>query len=89
MAATFSERLGRLSAEGRGRIEALLERLGLPTRPPELPAKEFLAAMSLDKKVRAGEIRLVLLSDIGKAEVTAEYPRDEMINLLQGQLVLH
>jgi len=89
MAATFSERLGRLSAEDRGRIDALLERLGLPTRPPELRAKEFLAAMSLDKKVRAGEIRLVLLSDIGKAEVTAEYPRDEMINLLQEQLVLH
>jgi 3-dehydroquinate synthase len=86
MAAAFSERLGMLLAEDRRRINALLGRLRLPIGPPELEAKEFLAAMSLDKKVRAGEIRLVLLKGIGVAEVRANYPEDEMINQLQEQL---
>ncbi len=83
MAAALSERLGMLSVEARQRINALFERLRLPIGPPELDTKEFLAAMSLDKKVRAGEIRLVLLKDIGAAEVRANYPEDEMIKLLQ------
>jgi 3-dehydroquinate synthase len=88
MAAAFSEQLGMLSAEDRKRIYALLAHLRLPVDPPELEAKEFLAAMSLDKKVRAGEIRLVLLKGIGTAEVITNYPEDEMIRLLQEQLVL-
>ena len=86
MAASFSERLGMLAAEDVERILALFARLRLPIGPPELDAKEFLAAMSLDKKVRAGEIRLVLLKGIGTAEVVAGYPQDEMIKLLQEQL---
>jgi len=83
MAAALSERLGMLSVEARQRINALFERLRLPIGPPELDTKEFLAAMYLDKKVRAGEIRLVLLKDIGATEVRANYPEDEMIKLLQ------
>jgi len=86
MAAAFSERLGMLAVEDVERILALLARLRLPIVPPKLDAKEFLAAMSLDKKVRAGEIRLVLLKGIGTAEVVAGYPQDEMIKLLQEQL---
>lgn len=86
MAAAFSERLGWLSVDECGRIDALLGRLGLPTSPPKLDVQEFLAAMSLDKKVRAGEIRLVLLTEIGHAEVTAEFPHDDMTDLLREQL---
>jgi 3-dehydroquinate synthase len=86
MAAAFSNRLGMLSSEDQKRIEVLFERLRLPSRPPALNIKEFLAAMALDKKVRAGEIRLVLLKGIGTAEVISDYPDDEMINLLQEQL---
>lgn len=86
MAAGLSERLGWLAAADRKRIEDLLERLGLPTEPPALDAKDFLASMSLDKKIRAGEIRLVLLKNIGEAIVTADYPREEMVNLLEEQL---
>ena len=86
MAAAFSERLDRLASEDLRRIRSLLAHLGLPIDPPPLDAKDFLAVMSLDKKVRAGEIRLVLLNGIGAAEVVTNYPEDEMINLLQEQL---
>ncbi len=48
---------------------------------------EFLAAMSLDKKVQAGEIRLVLLKSIGEAVVTGDYPTHELVDLLSEQLV--
>lgn len=86
MAAELSERLYGLSSNDQQRIAALLGEFGLPTRPPNLDAEEFLASMALDKKVRAGEIRLVLLRRIGAADITADYPHQEMVDLLREQL---
>jgi len=47
------------------RIDALLERLGLPRVPPSLGAGEIIEAMKLDKKVTGGRIRFVLASRLG------------------------
>jgi len=64
----------RISAEVLGlptddveRIRALFERVGLPTsvRLTAALKKRLLAAMQLDKKVSAGEIRFVLAEAIG------------------------
>jgi 3-dehydroquinate synthase len=74
MAARFSHRLGWLGADDVRRTAALLERLRLPVAPPALDSREFLAAMSLDKKVLGGKIRLILLRAIGDAVVSADYP---------------
>ena len=60
--------------------------MNLPVAPPSIATDAFLAAMSIDKKVIAGEIRLVLLRGIGDAEVTSAYPQDEMRSLLAKQL---
>ncbi|RMF96435.1 MAG: 3-dehydroquinate synthase [Gammaproteobacteria bacterium] len=84
MAARFSERLGWLPGGSSARIEELLTRLDLPVRPPQIDPREFLAAMSMDKKVRAGEIRLVLLRDIGEAVVTGDYPPHELLEELRA-----
>ena len=84
MAARFSERLGWLKAEDVKRTEKLLERFGLPIQPPRLDPQEFLAAMGLDKKVLAGEIRLVLLQSIGDAVVTADYPDELLLDELRA-----
>ena len=73
MAAGFSERLGWIAPGDTQRIQTLLERLALPTRPPGVDPREFFAAMSMDKKVIAGEIRLVLLKGIGQ---DASEPRE-------------
>lgn len=86
MAAEFSAKIGRASREDVDRTKALLARLKLPVAPPPVAMPDFLAAMSIDKKVVAGEIRLVLMNGIGDASVTADYPRDEMESLLARQL---
>ena len=43
--------------------------------------------MSMDKKVLAGQIRLVLLCEIGSAEVTVDYPSHELLDLLREQFM--
>ncbi|MEX8924482.1 3-dehydroquinate synthase, partial [Salmonella enterica] len=70
MAARASERLGQFSSADTQRIIALLERAGLPVNGPcEMSAQDYLPHMLRDKKVLAGELRLVLPLAIGKSEV--------------------
>jgi 3-dehydroquinate synthase len=87
MAATFSMRLGWISEVDVERIKDLFIRLALPTEPPAMDAAEFFSAMSLDKKVAAGQIRLVLLRAIGDAELVADYPGDQLLEQLREQFV--
>ena len=87
MAASFSNRIGWLDAADVERIRELFARLNLPVDPPRIDAGDFLAAMSLDKKVIAGEIRLVLLKSVGEAVVTADYPSHELVDLLSEQFI--
>ncbi len=86
MAAEFSRRLGWLDAADVERIKDLYVRLALPTEPPPIDADEFYQAMSLDKKVAAGQIRLILLRSIGEAELVSDYPTDELLAMLSEQL---
>ncbi|EAM2887255.1 3-dehydroquinate synthase [Salmonella enterica] len=70
MAACTSERLGQFSSADTQRIIALLRRAGLPViGPREMSAQAYLPHMLRDKKVLAGELRLVLPLAIGKSEV--------------------
>jgi len=69
IAATLSHRLGWLGAADLDRAVALLRRAGLPTRGPQLSGDRYLELMSLDKKVDAGALRLVLLKGIGRGVV--------------------
>jgi 3-dehydroquinate synthase len=87
MAADFSARLGTFRAEDIQRIKNLFQRLKLPTAPPDLNPQEFLSAMSMDKNVIGGQIRLVLQNGIGSAEVTAKYPSHELIDMLREQFI--
>ncbi len=74
MAADLSVRLGWMTDADRRRAAALLERAGLPVSPPPMNPEEFLAHMQVDKKNIHGKIRLVLLSGIGAAVVTDDFP---------------
>ncbi|QYM93312.1 3-dehydroquinate synthase [Dickeya zeae] len=70
MAAHAARRLGQLSADDVERIKALLLRAGLPvTGPSEMAPQAYLPHMMRDKKVLAGELRLVLPTAIGQSEV--------------------
>jgi 3-dehydroquinate synthase len=75
LAADLSSRLGWLSASDVARIEQLLACARLPVRAPAaLSPARFRELMSVDKKVEAGRLRLVLLRRIGEAVVTGEVP---------------
>ena len=79
MAATLIARhVGILQDEALpGRLEALLTRLGLPTRlPPGLELAELAPLMARDKKVAAGRIRWVLPVRAGEVIVTEEVPEE-------------
>ncbi len=47
------------------RLTALLERIGLPTRPPDLEVEAVLDCMIHDKKVQDGRMRFILPERIG------------------------
>lgn len=74
IAADMSARIGLLPRHDVQRIADLLQRAGLATPPPRMGAERAMHYMSVDKKVRAGRIRLVLLNALGAAAFTADYP---------------
>jgi 3-dehydroquinate synthetase len=42
--------------------------------------------MQMDKKVKSGTIRLILLERLGQAAVVSRYPRAELEAMLHGSL---
>lgn len=74
MAATMSKACGLLGQADVDRVRRLLERAGLPIDARDVSADRALEHMRIDKKVKAGRIRLVLLERIGSAFLTGEYP---------------
>jgi 3-dehydroquinate synthase len=87
MAAEFSARIGTLDPGAVERIRQLFRRLQLPVSPPPAEPGQFLAAMGMDKKVVAGQIRLVLLDEIGTARLTGDYAPHELADYLREQFV--
>lgn len=65
LAAQLSEREGLCSVAERERIVALLHGLGLPTEAPAVGRDELLAALSQDKKSRAGVIQYICNQGLG------------------------
>jgi 3-dehydroquinate synthase len=86
MAARFSSELGLLPSPEADRVARLLQHMKLPVKPPPVDADEFLAAMAMDKKVLAGQIRLVLLPVLGNARVTADFPLLELQGFVRAEL---
>lgn len=83
MAADLSRRLGWISSDEFERALRLIERAGLPMRPPaELSADRFMALMAVDKKVVDGRLRLVLLQGIGKSLVSDAFGREQLLMTL-------
>ena len=74
MAAAMSAHSGLLPPGDAGRVQQLVQRAGLPAHIPGVSAAAALEHMRIDKKVRAGQLRLVLLRRIGEAFLSADYP---------------
>ena len=72
MAADLSWRIGHISQAEASRARQLIEKAGLPVVPPsEMTAEQFMSLMAVDKKVQAGQIRFVLMRQLGEAYVDA------------------
>ena len=66
------------------RARDLLRRAGLPVKGPALGAERYLELMSHDKKVVAGNLRLVLLKALAEAVTYADAPRAEIIAAIES-----
>lgn len=79
MAAHLSARLGWLNGQELARVERLLRAAGLPVAPPKgMSSERFMALMAVDKKVIDGSLRLVLLRQLGRGVVTADFPPEKL-----------
>lgn len=84
MAARLSEALGWLSPEIVVRTDKLIAAAGLPIAPPAtMTVDDFLEAMSVDKKVLDGRVRLVLLKACGQAVVTSDFDSKHLMAILE------
>jgi 3-dehydroquinate synthase len=85
-AARLAERLGRIGADIVARQTSLLERLGLPTKPPAtlVDPEPLIAIMRRDKKSVAGSLRFVLPDRIGHVELVDAVPEDLVRRMLSS-----
>lgn len=77
--------LGLWQKEDVERQNAIIQKAGLPTQLPNgVDIEGIIAALQLDKKVKAGKVRFVLPTQIGVVTVTDEVPSDVIRQVLQG-----
>jgi 3-dehydroquinate synthase len=86
LAAETSRRLGWLAAADVQRVRELVLRAGLPARAPRIGVERTRELMALDKKVLAGQVRLVLLKRLGEAVVSADYDRAALAAVLEAEV---
>ena len=83
MALALSQRLGWLSETEQKRCVALIAAAGLPVVPPRgMLDEDFKRLMAVDKKVLDGQLRLVLLKQLGVAVVTADFDGQALHSML-------
>lgn len=73
MAADLSCRMGWVSEADLERTKNIISRAQLPIVCPKIPLDDFLGFMSHDKKVLNGQLRLVLMKQLGRAVITKEF----------------
>ncbi len=79
MAAALSADLGWIERTASEKVRQVIAAFGLPVAPPvDLPTDRWLELMAVDKKVVDGTLRLVLLTGIGSAVVSAEPNTDQL-----------
>jgi shikimate kinase/3-dehydroquinate synthase len=84
-AANLSARLEMCDPALQGRIEAILQHVGLPTRiPAHLPPEQLHRAMGHDKKKAAGKLRFVLLRDVGDVFVAGDVAETAVLDTLHA-----
>jgi 3-dehydroquinate synthase len=87
LALELSARRGWIAGSEVSDYRKLLLGMHLPVDlPQDMDADDFLTLMSRDKKVVDGQLRLVLLRDVGEACIVDDVSNEELRELLQGAL---
>ncbi|MBS0612764.1 MAG: 3-dehydroquinate synthase [Proteobacteria bacterium] len=86
MAAELSRRLAMIDGGASARIRELVAAAGLPTEIPRIGTERVLELMRMDKKVLAGNVRLVLLEKLGRAVVIGHYEQGALETMLREQV---
>ncbi len=86
-AAELSQKLGWLEATDVARVKRILVLANLPITPPPIPVETALRLMGHDKKVKRGQIRLILLKSLGEAVLTADFEAQLLNEVLAEGLV--
>ena len=85
IAARLSELRGICDENTSSRIAGLLERIGLPTKiPGNISNEDIVDVMALDKKVLAGQSRLILLNSLGEAIIDTQSSQQEIRTALDA-----
>ena len=84
LAAETSVTIGMLPADQLAPIRRLIERAGLPVTLPALAPAAILETMALDKKVKQGRLRLVLLDAIGSARLVDAPDSNKLLAVLEN-----
>jgi 3-dehydroquinate synthase len=87
LAARLSARLRRAGDDDAMRLQALLQRCGLPTTiPAGIDLRRLIELMRLDKKNLSGQMRLILWRTIGKTEIVADVDEAAVREVLERGL---
>ncbi|WP_350560321.1 3-dehydroquinate synthase [Psychrobacter sp. CAL346-MNA-CIBAN-0220] len=86
-AAELSHKIGWLSADEVARIKRVLALADLPTTPPPIAVQTALDLMGHDKKVKNGQIRLILLKSLGQAILTDDFDAQFLTEVLSQHAV--
>ena len=85
-AAKLSQKRGLLSVKAVEWQRSLLQKFGLAVSFTGLDLVDITEAMKLDKKVKAKEIRWVLLQNLGSATIRSNVPQQDVLSVLQELL---
>ncbi|MCG3732257.1 3-dehydroquinate synthase [Vibrio cincinnatiensis] len=90
MATVTAQLQGLITEQQQARIRAILERAHLPVHTPDsMTFEDFIQHMMRDKKVLAGELRLVLPTAIGRSEVVKGVPQAVIKQAIEACRITH
>ncbi len=88
MAADLSAAMGWITTQDVERVKAIIQAAQLPIACPEIPVEDFLGYMAHDKKVLNGQLRLVLLKQLGQAIITRDFDVDLMRRVIVANQIV-
>jgi len=81
IASEVSKEMGYINSEEVQRLTEIISQLHLPIKPPQWSAKKYLELMAHDKKAEQGEIKYILLKELGQA-IVQKIPNTTIENVL-------